>query len=391
MSMEVFSKSLGKDFYQEARAFRGPYGEEVTDIEFFAGEAEKAGYEPKEARIKGRFDQMCDRLRIRPEEYRRRAKAFNLCRDTDAMWEMFEQAGIDPYDEYAPSVEQIRGVKAFGVSSIQNAFPVFYQSQIVEGILAAPMIDRMVAQTVSVNSGTADHVGMTDTAIQRRMGETGEWAPAVELNLTYTNTTVPLKKFAGTLKSSSEAVRRARLPIFAAMVRRVGQQLAIDLTDFALDVMIAGHASAPLGGAATTLAATVAGSPTYADFIALLLNFTDGYNPSDILASSTVLAKIFALAEFKDPLAGFSTQRTGAYPTPVGWNLHRWDSTGASNYSTSKVVVWQQDAALVQYNEGGIETETDRIIENDFNLLTTRLYTAFAVWDRAAVRVGTSW
>lgn len=392
MSMELFAKSLGKDFYQEAQAARGPYGELPSEIEFFASKAEEAGYEPNEARIQARCEALCARVGIGPEQHRRRAKAYNLCRDTDAMWEMFAEASIDPFDDYAPSVDQIKGVKAFGVNgSIQNAFPVFYQSQIVEGILATPMLDRMVAQTVQVNSGSADHVGLTDTAGQRRLYESGEWAQAVELNLTYSSTNVPLKKFQGKLNSSSEAVRRARLPLFAAMVRRIGEQLGIDIVDFALDVMIAGHGSAPLGGAATTVATSVTGSPSYADFLSLLFSFTDGYRPADILASATVLAKVLALPEFKDPQAGFSFQRTGTLPTPLGWMLHRWDSTGSSNYATTKVVVWQQDAALVQYNEGGIETETGRIIDNDYNSLVTRLYTAFAVWDRAATRVGTGW
>jgi hypothetical protein len=390
--MQAFAKGLGKDFYQDAKAARGPFGELPSEIEYFAQKAEDDGYEPNENRIKQRHQEMCERLRVGPDEHRRKARAYNLCRDTDALWQMFEEAGIDPYDEYAPSVDQIKGVKAFGVNgSVQNAFPVFYQSQIVEGILATPMLDRMVAQTVQVNTGTADHVGLTDTAGQRRLYESGEWAQAVEMTLPYTSTSVPLKKFQGNLKSSSEAIRRARLPLFAAMLRRIGQQLGIDLVDFALDVMIAGHGSAPLGGAATTVATTVTGSPSYADFIALMFSFTDGYDTTDILASATVLAKILAMAEFKDPLAGFTTQRTGALPTPVGWQLHRWDSLGSSNYAVTKVVAWQQDLALVQYNEGGIETETGRIIENDYNQNVIRLYTAFAVWDRAATRVGTGW
>lgn len=392
MSMQAFAQGLSKDFYVEAKSARGPYGELPSEIEFFAEKAEAAGYEPNEARIKQRHQELCERCGIGPDQWRRKARAYNLCRDTDALWQMFEEAEVDPFDEYSPSVDQIKSMKGFGVNgSIQNAFPVFYQSQIVEGILATPMLDRMVAQTVQVNTGTADHVGLTDTAGQRRLYESGEWAQAVEMNLTYSSTSVPLKKFQGNLKSSSEAIRRARLPLFAAMLRRIGQQLGIDMVDFALDVLIAGHGSAPLGGAATTVATTVTGSPSYADFIALMFAFTDGYEVSDILASSTVLAKVLALPEFKDPQAGFTTQRTGVLPTPVGWTLHRWDSLGSSNYAVTKVVAWQQNLALVQYNEGGIETETGRIIENDFNQQVIRLYTAFAVWDRAATRVGTGW
>lgn len=391
MSLETLAKALGKDFYAEAKATTGPQGQKVDDVRFFGWQAEKNGFEPDAGELKQRHTELCERCHIGPKDTYRAEKAWQLVQDTAAMWEIFKDAKLDPFSEYAPKVDEIKNIsgKAFGVGTVQNVWPVFYQSQIMEGILATPMLDTMVAQTVQVNSGTADHVGLTDAAIHRRLGESGEWARGVELNLSYTNAVIALKKFQGTLKASGEATRRARIPIFAAAVRRIGQQLGIDMTDFALDVMIAGDGTT-LGGAATTEAADTPGAPDYDDFVDLLLGFTDGYVPTDAIAHASVLANVFQINEFKDPQAGFRFQATGAYPSPLGWNLHRWDSLGASNYAATKLVVYQRNLALVQYNEGGIEQESDRIIENDYSLATTRLYTGFGIWDRAAVRVGTS-
>jgi hypothetical protein len=385
-----FVKGLGKDFYQEAKATKGPNGERVTEIEFFAHKAEAAGYEPDKGDIERRTAEMCKRCNIQPHELRRMEKARQLVHDTAPMWEVFDDAGIDPFGEWAPTVAEVKNIhgKAFGTSSVQNVFPVLYQSQIMEGILATPMIDDVVAFTVQTNGMSADHVGMTDTAAQRRLAESGEWARGVELAMSYTNAQIALKKFQGTLKASGEALRAARIPVFAAALRRVGQQLGIDMFDFALDVLVAGDGTT-LGPAATTVAADVSGTPDYGDFVDILLSFTDGYTPTDFLAHSNVLANIFNIAEFKDHQAGFNFQRTGAYPTPLGWTPHRWDSLGASNYAATKLVVWQRNLALVQYNWGGVEQENDRIIENDYQANVVRLWTGFGIWDRAAVRVGT--
>ncbi len=388
-----FVKSVGKDFYREATATRGPRGERTTETEYFAYKAEEAGFEPNEKEIERRHVEMLQRLNIKPHEHRRSAKAMQLCRDTAAMWAVFDDAGIDPFGEYAPRIDELPQVsgKAFGTSSVQNVFPVFYQSQIMEGILATPMLDDLVAFTAQTNGMTADHVGLTDTATQRRSSEGGEWARVNEAAISYTNAQINLKKFNVAHKASGEALRAARIPVFAAGNRRIGQQLGIDIFDFALDVLIAGDGTTPLGTAATQVATTVAGSPSYADFIALMMSFTDGYVPTDALAHANVLSNIFLMAQFQDPQAGFNFQRTGAYPTPLGWTLHRWDSLGASNYAATQLIVWQRNLALVQYNWGGIEQENDRIIENDYTVQVVRLWTGFGIWDRAAVRVGTGW
>jgi hypothetical protein len=391
MAVAEFVKSVGKDFYQQARAYHGPHGEKLSEIEFFGVEAAKSGYEPDEADLKQRHLEMCERCNIKAHEFGRVQQAMDLVRSTAAMWEVFDDAGIDPFSQYAPTVDELKGIsgKSFSTGSVLNVFPIFYQSEIMEGILATPMLDTMVANTVQTNGMSADHIGFTDTALNRRTAESGEWARGVELSLSYTNAQIPLKKYQGTLKASGEALRAARLPVFAAASRRIGQQLGIDVFDFALDVLIAGDGTT-LGPAAATEAADTPGTPDYDDFVDILMGFTDGYTPTDALAHANVLSNVFQVTEFKDPFAGFNMQRTGAYPSPLGWNLHRWDSLGASNYAATKLVVWQANRALVQYNWGGIEQESDRVIENDFSMNVVRLWTGFSIWDRAAARVGTS-
>ena len=142
------------------------------------------------------------------------------------------------------------------------------------------------------------------------------------------------------------------------------------------------------------MAAAVAGSPGYTDYVTNDLNFNIGYEPTDRVLTRAGIIKALGVPEFKDPLAGFKFQNAGVYPEIFGLMTHRWDSTGSSSWSTAtgtgtSMLTVQRQRASILYQEGGLSTESDRSALSESTIVKTTWYLIPAVWDRDAVRLGT--
>jgi hypothetical protein len=92
------------------------------------------------------------------------------------------------------------------------------------------------------------------------------------------------------------------------------------------------------------------------------------------------------MEEFKDPMAGFNFQRTGRTPNPIGAEWHRWTSTGASAFSTDRILALDTRLALVQYTEQGVITESDRLIDRQFERTVVSKWTGFGKLDYNATQ-----
>ena len=388
MSMESFCKNVDKHIYKEGENWRGPGGQKTDPVTYFCAKAMKEGIGPEEKELEKREKHYLRKYRVPEEMIHREHKVKEYARKSWYIDTIFKDLGVPLRGPDAATV-----AKAFTVTSVQAIFPIFYDQAIVAGLLAQPLLDRLVSETVQVNSGTADHVVMNENTWDRATGEIGEWTRFPEVSISAANAPVTLKKWGGILKASDEAIRRAPLPIFQRGMERIGRQLANDLTDFALDVLLLGdgNTGTALSGSADIQAAATTGAPTYADLVATMLLFKIGYEPTDLLATKESWLDLLNMPEFKDPLAGFRFQANGVPPTPLGLNLHRWDSLASSGWATTKILMWQADIALVQYNEGGITSESDRIINGQWQEVATSLYTAFAILDREARKLGSGW
>jgi hypothetical protein len=388
MGMETLSKNVDRGLYKDAVNWSGPEGQKTDPITYFTHIAAKEGIGPDSRALEKREGHYLRKYHVPEFAVNRQSKVKDFARKSWYVEAFFKDHGIAVRGPEAATVG-----KAFSVSSVQALFPVFYDTMIVAGLLAQPLLDRLTAETVQVNSGSADHVVMNENTWERSTGQIGEWTRFPEMSISATNAPVTLKKWGGILKASDEAIRRARLPIFARGLERIGRQLANDLTDFALDVLLLGdgNTGTPLVGSGDIQPAAVTGSPVYSDLVALLMLFNVGYAPTDLIATRESWTDLLNMAEFKDPLAGFRFQATGVPPTPMGLNLWRWDSLASSGWATTKLLMLQADAALVQYQEGGITSESDRIINGQWQEVATSIYTAFAILDRDARKVATGW
>ncbi len=404
MSLESFSKNFDDGLYSTGKAWRDDEGRSLYGSwQYAAAIARQEGLGPSDKELETLQNHYLAKLKV-PEwaTWRKRmVKAYA----EDTWWldeyfrhgpklkhpHMTEQIDIRSQSiETSPTME-----KAFQVVPAElSVFPFFWDTQIVESILAVPLLDVLLMDTVTVASGTAVHAQMQETLSDRQMGETGEFASYQEVNITSVETPVRLKKFGGMVTISDEAMRRQRIPVFARGIARIGRQIGIDMTDLVIEVLINGDSQfGGLNGAATVPSGVpaVSGSPSYTDYVGNDLNFNIGYEPTDRILTRAGIIKALGIPEFKDPLAGFKFQNAGVYPEIFGLMTHRWDSTGSSSWSsavgtgTGMLTVQRQRAALL-YQEGGLVTESDRSALSESTIVKSSWYLIPSVWDRDATR-----
>src|SRR6266849_5665919 len=308
-----------------------PEGKKCMSYQFAAAMARQEGFYPEARELATRQDYYLEKLKVPEWAENRAARVKAYAEDTWFLQKYFEEApklkGNEPVHLYSPLSEHEPDVmKAFQVVPAElTVFPFFWDTQIVEGILAVPLLDILVMDTVTVASGTAVHAVMNERLTDRQMGETGEFATMQEVNITSSESAVKLKKFGGIVTVSDEAMRRQRIPIFSRGIARVGRQIGIDMTDLAVDIVINGDLA--FGGLNDSLAnqspsqsvaAAVAGSPTYSDYVNVYMTFPIGYEASDGVLTRSGIKKMLVVHEFKDPLAGFKFQNQAILPEAFG-------------------------------------------------------------------------
>ena len=372
--------------HKKALADKGPNGEVVSTLKFLASEALSAGVGPTDAELAKAEKYWLRRLKVDEEREEVRAeKVRDYAHDRWCLEAIMQDAGMNLRGPCPSTVE-----KSFTTTSQLVIHPFFWDTAIQAGMLAMPVIDRLIMMDVPIDSRTAEHVELTDTDGDSGISEAGEGVTPTTGLLTATDRTIKLKKFLYESQATYESLKWARLPIFERWLERIGRRLMIMVTDLGFEVLIAGDGDS---GAATTVATISAGNPVYKDLLSLEGAFGMGYMPDIIAATKeTIYADILNMAEFKDPFTGFSHQTRGGMPSPVGMDLVRWDYTGRStSYATTKVIMGQQGEMMIQYSSGGVLTETEDIISGQWHKVVASLYTNFAIWDRAACRVGTGW
>jgi hypothetical protein len=307
MSCQVFCKSLDGDMYKAGRDWEED-GVKCSPLQFMGKEAKENGVWPEDAELDRLTDTLIAKHQITALEPRRRRLAREHAAHKWIVDTYFKEYGVEPDGELSPTVE-----KAFGVVPANlTLFPFFWDNIIVEGILQVPMLDALIAETVSINSGTAVHLTLNETQADRTMGETGEFATFQEVNVSSTESTVKLKKFGAQITVSDEVRRRQRLPVFERFYARFGRQIALDITDLTLETLINGDTQwGGASGAATTTATVASGSPTYGDYVSLWMSFTAGYQPTDLILGKNGITKMLNIATFQDPLSGFKFQGEG--------------------------------------------------------------------------------
>jgi hypothetical protein len=369
---------LDKGFYREVDAQRQREGA-ATSFGYFAKLAEQRGLAPDSKELETREREFCKRFGVKDPcgNYADRVRAF--AKQTWALEVALQEQGLKVKGPDADALG-----KFFSTTSSTVLFPTYVESQVVAGLLLTSLAGMAVAQEVIVNSHTAEHLEMTETEVDRQTTKSGEGAQAAIVTLRTADKTVKLDKYMAQLDASYESLRLQRMNVVGVFLQRLGAQIGIDETDDMIEVAIAGDGNS--GSAVVDTDAEVSGTLDYDELIRLSLAFPKGYEFRMAIVNDTHLRTILNMTEFKDPLAGFNFQGTGKLASPLGAEWHRWTSTGSSAFSTDRILALDTRLALVQYTEQGVLTETDRLIDRQFERTVISKWTGFGKLDYSATQ-----
>lgn len=388
-AIQKFMPQVQGDFHKKAQTFTDPEVDAVaTTVRYFGELAKSEGIHPDSDEQEFWENYWLKKLKVgkKYDEPRREFKVKQFAADWWAVMKVFEDQRAPAWPEQPQAMVE----KAFNTNSLQSVFPIFFDTNIVAGLLANPVLDRLVARSVAVNSHNATHVTMTDTTADHLMGEAGEGTSFIQLIIKEAERAIKLRKFGGEIDITYEVMRLQRLDVLATSLQRIGTRYNQLKTDYALATIIDGDGGGD--GAVTDKATATSGTPIYSDLIATEFTFTNGYMPDTIIAPKEVLIKLLNMVQYQDPLAGVLHQTTGRMPNPLGMDLVRWDSTGrVSTYAATNAVMLQSDLALVEYTEGGVITESERVIKAQWSRSIVSEWVGYAVWDRAAAIRLTGW
>jgi len=371
-------KDLDRGFHKEVDAQRRAEGG-VTGYGYFTRLAAQRGLGPdaKEAEVRER--EFCKRFGVVDpySPYAERVRAY--AGQTWALELAFQELGLRVKGPEADAMG-----KFFATNASTVLFPIFVEAQVVAGLLLTSLVPAAVAQEVSVNSHTAEHLALTETEKDRRTAVGGEGARGATVTVRTADRTVRLEKYQAELNASYEALRLQRLNVVALFLQRLGAQIGVDETDDLIQVAIAGDGNT--GSAVVDTDAEVSGALDYDELIRLSLAFPKGYEFRMAVVNDTHLRSILNMAEFKDPLSGFNFQGTGQMPSPLGAEWRRWTSTGSAAFGTDRILALDSRLALVQYTEQGVLTESDRLIDRQFERTVVSKWTGFGKLDYQATQ-----
>jgi len=280
---------------------------------------------------------------------------------------------------YGPDADVIG--KFFASTSSAVLFPHYVESQVRAGMMAESLLPEIVATETHVTAHTYDGTWLADSEPDRQLEEIAEGAVIPTVELSTADHTVKLRKFGRTLKATYEALRLQRANVVGVWLQRIGAQIAIDESDWALSTLIHGDGN---DNALTDMDSEVSASLDYDELVRLWLAFPAGYRCRKIIVGDTLLRTLLNLAEFQDPLAGFNFQATGELVSPVGAKLLRWSSNAV--LPPDWVLGVDERYALEQVTELGVLVEVDRLIERQVEATTVSKWTGFVKLDRNAAQ-----
>lgn len=263
-------------------------------------------------------------------------------------------------------------------------FPAWIDSQIQAGLLQSGYVNEIIFGTEAVDSPNVTAVTLSDNAGQRGLYKTAMGAELREVSVALSSGSITLQKFGRAVKAPYEIVGLRTVDVMGTLLQRIGQQIAIDETDEAIDVCVAGDGTT-LGAAesnSTDVDAATAGTILYSEMVASLLDPGDPYMPNYAIADAAALKQVANLAEFKDPDVAQAV-RAVDFPSPLMCKWRRVEAalTSGVHYLTGEIIFLDTRCALKKLTWGPMLEETDKIIARQTNLWTFSYYSGFQKWD----------
>lgn len=290
--------------------------------------------------------------------------------DPSAQYADTPLAGLDAYERQlkrfdirisGPQCDRVE--KFFTSTESAVLFPEFVRRAVQQG-MDASMLSEITA--VETHTDSSQYLGCTITETDSYGTATSQSDALTASTILEATSALVLDKYGRVVKASYEAVRRQRLDVFAVFLRSVGMQLAQALMQQAITTL-----TAEAGSSSTKAGSAMA----YSDLATLYGKFTT-YNMNTLLVSPKVAATILAMAEMEDVVPVEQAQ----VRLPFGTVLCK-----VPQMSDNVIIGLDKNFALEMVTGSNLILETDRLIENQLDLITVSLQCGFRVLMKNAV------
>lgn len=290
--------------------------------------------------------------------------------DPSAQYADTPLAGLDAYERQLKRFDiRTNGVhcdrveKFFHSTESAVLFPEFVRRAIQQGINHSVLSNITAAET---HTDSSQYLGCS-------MSETANYGTTItqtnELNastILEESTALVLNKYGRVVKASYEAVRHQRLDVFAIFLRSVGMQLSQALVNQAITTL-----TANVGSTSTKSGSVLA----YSDLATLYGKFST-YDMNTLLVAPKTAAAILAMSELQDVVP----MQDGRIQLPFGTMLCK-----VPQMSEQNMIGLDREFALEMVTGSNLIMETDRLIDNQLDLITVSLQCGFRVLTKNAV------
>ena len=267
--------------------------------------------------------------------------------------------------------------KFFQTGDSAALFPEYVARSVRQGIEQENLLPSLVAATTEIDSMDYRTIESVPTEDDKSLKPVAEGAALPQTSVRTKDHLVHLKKRGRMLVASYEAIRFQRLDLFTVTLRQIGAYIARAQLSDAVNVLLNGD-----DGTSPAAAVACAGAkPVYSDMVALWGALTP-YRLNAMLASTAAMKDILNITEFKDAQAGLNFQGTGKLISPMGANLLHDPDMAAG-----KIVGLDKTCALEMVRAGGVQTDSDRLIDRQLERAGISVIAGFSRIFDDAVRV----
>lgn len=234
--------------------------------------------------------------------------------------------------------------------------PEFMQREIRRGMSMRPELARLLASSASVSTSRYSPIYIDHSAADPAMSlrPVGEGAEIPSVNVTEQNNTITIPDYGLTLKVTYKALRHRSMAQFKVLLWYIGYRLQSDKAALVVDTIINGDGNS---NPATVINTDVTGVLDYDDLVKFWNEFYP-YQPNVLICHKDKVRSILTLAEFKDPLVGFSFQANGEITSPLGATLIRCDEV-----PTDYIIGLDNRFAIEEVTSQPLMVEYDKVIE----------------------------
>lgn len=256
--------------------------------------------------------------------------------------------------------------KFFSTTESAVLFPEFIRRMVQSGVEQSVLSDVMAVHT---KVDASEYVGGVLTDDTDYSTTTTDGAALPTATYLESSSILTLDKYGRAVHASYEAVRRQKLDTFGSILRAIGVRLSNTILVKATEKMIE--------NAGSTIAAETSGSISYTDLTNLYGAFQD-FDMTALLASPSAAAVIMAL----DQMQEMASTQPNVITLPFGAQLRK-----CASMDTGYLVGLDTQFAMEMVTSGDLILETDKLIDNQLDVITMSLHVGFRVMTADAIHI----